>query len=256
LFSFCLHAIFLLAIFFAPRADPPRFKLDLPVINLSRVTIGSDAPPSQEQTPAAEAVEPAGDVPPVAPEEQNPAPLPVPAAMPVPEVRPEPAPEAAEKTVEPVSPGDEALLREAFADARRAASPQPKLSGGRSVLDQALADALAEAKKTGSGGVFSGEKGDGFGYKGVYLESVISRIRPHFITRPRSDGKVFEMTARLEIADDGSISKITVLKPSGDGIFDANVLRAIRAAGKMEPPLSRAVRRLDITFNSQLLTGR
>ncbi|MDR2051426.1 MAG: TonB C-terminal domain-containing protein [Deltaproteobacteria bacterium] len=285
--SFLLHGTVVLLIFFMPAPAPLRLNMDLPILNLSRVSIGSSAPAAEESLPPSPKPEPTPEPAPIpepipepAPEQiPEPTPEPTPEPAPIPEPIPEPVPEPApapilepvpipgplpepipepapEPTPEPApeAPSEEDILKAAFAEASRTAKPPPRVSGGRSMLEQALSEARAEAGKGGD--VVSGERGDGVGYYGTYRDSVISRVREHFITRPRSDGKIFEMTVVMEIADDGSVTKVNVVKPSGDGTFDLNVLRAIREAGKMEPPLRAEVKNLEIVFNSQLIGGR
>lgn len=267
LFSSLLHGALLTLFTLSFTQAPLRLSLDLPRLNLVRVSIGSEAP---QNAPAPQpATEPAPQpaqapiqvpAPPQAP--QVPVQVPAPAPQAAPEPAPVEAPAQASMPAEPASapkaepPGAEELLRRAFAEARDTAAPAPVVSGGRSMLDVALAEARSEAQKRGRGGLVSGARGDGQGYHGAYRDSVISRIQPHFTTRPRSDGKIFETAVRLEIADDGSVTKVSLLSSSGDVTFDANVLRAIREAGKMEPPLQPEAKSLDLFFNSRLIHGR
>jgi TonB family protein len=239
-----LHALLLLTLWRMPGPPPLRINLDLPVINLHRVTIGAPARESQAAplpAPVREP-EPLPETPPV----PAPAPraMPEPAPEPVPEPLPEPPPAPA-RVRTPPAPDSEAVLRAALQEARKQDAPD-----AGSILSEALDEARRDEV------LLSGAHGDGIGYYGLYLESVVARIRPHFTTSPRSDNKVFDLVARLEIAGDGSITKVTVLRPSGDSAFDANVLRAIREAGKMEPPLNLEARQLEITFNSQLFWSR
>jgi TonB family protein len=254
--SLCLHGLVVLAVFFAPRPEIARMNLDLSALNLIQVTIGASLPSQPEAETPAPATEPA---PPPAPPAAEPA-VPVPrleelTPAPEPDAPPASKPEAVPEPRPTPRPSDEDILREAFADARREAKPASRADGGRTVADNALSDALSDARKR-AGPVVSGAAGDGIGYYGTYLDSVISRVRRHFVTRPRSDGKIFEMTVFMEITDDGTVKTVRVLKSSGDGIFDGNVLRAIHQAGKMEPPRRKDVRRLEIVFNSQLMGTR
>lgn len=125
-------------------------------------------------------------------------------------------------------------------------------------LRKALEAAQQKSAETNPHGT-GGGGGDGVGILGVYTDSVSSRIRPHLTTRPRSDGQVFHLTVRITIADDGTIVDAKIVEPpsgSGDKTFDANVLRAIREAGKMEPPPSPQYKQLDVPFNSNMTGGK
>ncbi|MCL1889612.1 MAG: TonB family protein [Desulfovibrionaceae bacterium] len=316
LLSSCLHVLLLLAFTFAARPETLQVNLDLPTLNLRRVTIGSGPLPAEAEgapdfretpgvspLPVAEEVEAAAATPelqslpatetteaepPLPAAETAPEfpPLPVVAAVeptplpPLPETGPEtpglPEPaEAAEIPVpqllpepEPVSGktpvlSDEDMLLAALDDAGRRATPLPRERGpkiqpqaGPRQAANTLAEALAAAGQNAQAAPIGGGRGDGIGYYGIYVDSVISRIRPHFTTPPRSDNREFELLARLEIAEDGDIVRVQVLRPSGNSAFDANVLRAIREAGKMEPPLSREVYELELVFNSRALLAK
>ncbi|MCL1916600.1 MAG: TonB C-terminal domain-containing protein [Desulfovibrionaceae bacterium] len=341
LLSSCLHVLLLLALTFAPKPETLQMNLDLPTLNLRRVTIGSGPPPTEtegapegletpgvsplpteEVTEAVTAVPefqsllvtesaepelfPPSEAEPPAEETLEPAPLPaaglaepLPTFPPLPHVAavepalfpplPEPGqetqglPEALETTDTPIPQilpepepvlrappvlSDEDMLLAALDDAERRATPLPRERGPQTRPpagpeasaplpdERALTEALAAAGQNAQTAPLGGGGGDGIGYYGIYVDSVISRIRPHFTIPPRSDNREFELIARLEIAEDGSIVRVQVLRTSGNSVFDANVLRAIREAGKMEPPLSREVYELNLVFNSRALLAK
>ena len=131
------------------------------------------------------------------------------------------------------------------ADEKRQAEARLQGAMDRAIMDAALEQSSQEAENGALGG-----NGDGIGILGDYIDSVRSRIKPYLTTRPRADGRIFETRVRLDIAEDGTITKATILESSGDAAFDSDVMRAIREAGKMEPPQLPEHRSLTIPFNS------
>jgi colicin import membrane protein len=245
--ALALHGAVFALFWFYPQLFPQRkVDLSLPTLSLSQVTIGRKAPEPSPPVPVAEEQTPEPPAPPPQPPEP-PAPDPAP-VTPLPEPKPEPKPEPQpEPRPEPVQP-------------KPKPKPAPKPAGPSSdeilrraleqnALEAALSSAEADSRLSSAVG---DADGDGVGILGTYRDSCISRIRPHFTTRPRADGKIFEMKVILDIADDGTVSDVVVVERSADPTFDENVLRAIAEAGTMERPPSRALRRLPIVFNSNM----
>lgn len=252
--SLFLHLGLVFTILFAPSGKPVKIDLDSPIMTLTQVTIGAAGPKATAPPPAA---------PKPAPAPPPPAPAATAEAVPVPKIeevqkqaedppKPKPAKEAP-KEPEKTGPTDEELLTAALAGAQTDAKSPPKVSGGQSILDAALSSAGTDAKAEKT---VTGEGGDGIGIVGTYADSIISRVRPHFTIRPHTDSRVYVVVVLLEIAEDGNLLKATVKAPSGDPLLDANVLRAIREAGKFEPPPSRDLRKMEIPFTSDIYAGQ
>lgn len=273
--AFCVHALLVVLLIFAPTPPPVQVDLGLPTINLTQYVLPGEAPgkaeegPKDEPAPLPEAQKPDETPAPVAPEttpepEVAPAPVetvpviptpippiptePTPASTPEPEVAPK-----AETKPEPTL-SDAEILRRAMAEATQAAvsTPAPKPRTSADILAEAMAANRSDAARHGGTGGSGG--GDGSYISGTYRESVISFIQPRITTRPRADGKVYEMTVLLEIADDGTIVKMTVTRPSGDSAFESHVLRAIRETGKVLPPPRKDLKKVEIVFTS-LMSG-
>jgi TonB family protein len=243
--ALCLHGLVIAALLYVPASKPPVIDLRMPMLSLRNVTIVADEPQDADpsaptasialvpETPAV----PIPEIEEVEKEAEKPAKEPVPEPEKTPEPKLEPKPE---KT-------PEQLLAEALSDAKHAAKPEPLDKYGSSALAAALAEAKTDTSKSGRSGAGTGEY-----VAGTYREYVESRIRERFTTPPRSDGKAFELRVLLDIAKDGTVTKVTILMPSGNSNFDSNVLRAIREAGKMPPPPNESLERLEILFNSNM----
>jgi TonB family protein len=275
--ALCLHALIATFAVYWPVNSRYKPNLNLPVLNLSQMTIGGKAPvlkpdpappESRAETavpPPVAPVTPEADpalVPkieslgqtgqqdklrtetPVGPEKPAEQPKPEPAVTPKPEVKPKP--EAKPRPA--VRPNSEEILRRELEQTRLLAA-----------IESARAESAVEDENrrnaSARGNSYSGFLGDGVGVLAGYRESVISRIKPHFITRPRADGKVFELRVILDIAENGTVTRVTVVTPSEDSTFDQNVLRAINDAGAMEPPPSADDQRVPLIFTSDMYIG-
>lgn len=274
--ALCLHALIAALAVYWPVNSRYKPNLNLPVLNLSQMTIGGKAPPVKSDPEPTEtaALPPVAPTPP-ATQEDNPALVPKmeslgqteqqealrteapveavapekPADPPKPADKPKPAdrPGAEVKPRPAAKPGPEEILRRELEQARLLAA-----------IESARAESAVEDDKrnaTAQGSSYSEFLGDGVGVLAGYRESVISRIKPHFITRPRADGKVFEMRVILDIAENGTVTRVTVVSPSEDSTFDQNVMRAINDAGAMEPPPSSADQRVPLIFTSDMYIG-
>lgn len=264
LVAICLHAMVVIGFMFAPAMAPRELiDLSLPTIDLSEFVLpgpetmpegDEDLPPlpvqeaAPEETPAQAATAPEEVpviVPPVIPESATPIPPiedvtkpeeVVPAQAEVPEEKPEEAPLS-----------DEDILRKAMQDA--ASTAEQNAPPARRTSEDILAAALAANTRV-AGRQGGSSEGSGSYIRGTYLESVMATIQPYLTTWGRSDGKAFELVAILDIAPDGTILKVTIKQPSGNSTFDSNVLRAVREAGKVVPPPTRSLRKLEVPFSS------
>jgi TonB family protein len=252
--SVFLHAALALLIIFLARTPVKRFNLDTPMLNLTQLTIGASEPkPAVQPGVGKEAAPPV-------PKPAEPEAVPVPRIEELPKEPEAPPQEPAapdvpkEEPKEPPKPSDEDLLAAALSGAKDEAKPAPKISGGQSLVDDALKSAGSAAKTEK---VITGESGSGVGVLALYEEVVATEIRRHFTTRPYADGRVFEVKVLVEIAANGTLVKATVLEPpSGDPTLDANVMRAIREVGRFEPPPGKRAQKLELVFSSDIYAGQ
>ncbi|MDR2825392.1 MAG: TonB family protein [Deltaproteobacteria bacterium] len=285
--ALCLHALIVAAALYWPANSRLKPNLSLPMLNLTQMTIGSKKAAPVEQNPPVQAAESAESkseevYTPVTPEtltpavqENDPAPVPkiadlkpdIPAeqskAVDIPKVEDtpkldEPKPVEKPKPVERPKPAEKP--KPASADVLRRALMQAEQDESKDLLAAALSSAKAEQdndnpESSGTGDAYSEFLGDGVGVLASYRDSVISRIKPHFFTRPRNDGKIFEIWIILDIAENGNVTKVTVVKPSEDSTFEQNIMRAIKDAGVMEPPPNPEEQRLPIIFTSDMFAG-
>lgn len=90
----------------------------------------------------------------------------------------------------------------------------------------------ADPDGDGSGG--SG--GDGIGLVGSYMQSLNSRIKPHWEYAGRMDRRNPTAMVRIRIARDGTIMDAVIETSSGDAAFDSSVVRAVFDTIRVEPP--------------------
>ena len=246
--SLFLHVSLVVLIIFSARTPVKQFNLDTPTLSLRQLTIGASGPKPAVQ--------------PEVGKEAAPAPKPAePEAVPVPKIeelpkQPEPvaeAPKEEPKPEEPPKPSDEDTLNAALTAATKDAKPAPKVSGGQSAIDIAMAENTIAAK---SEKVITGESGTGIGVVALYEEVVAMEIRKHFTTRPYADGRVMQVKVLVEIAANGGLIQGVVLEPSGDPTLDANVMRAIREVGRFEPPPGKRPQKLELLFSSDIYAGQ
>ena len=250
--ALCLHGLIMAALLYVPASKSAVIDLSLPMFSLRNVTMvteemrnapeAPDFPAPTALLPEAAPKTPAVPIPEIAEvEKEAEKPVPEPEPMPKAELEPEPVPE---KT-------PEQLLAEALNEAKREAKPEPADKHDSSALAEALAEALADTAKSGGNGAGTGKY-----VTATYRDYVESRIHERLTVTPRSDGKAFELRIVLGIAKDGTITKVTILTPSGNSGFDSRVLRAIREAGKMPPPPNANSEQLEILFNSIVRQSR
>ncbi len=128
-------------------------------------------------------------------------------------------------------------------------------SGGKGEDVNAALAALSQelggqADGDGDGGLGGG---DGVGILGAYEDSVVSRIRPNWSRPERADRKQYTALVNIKISPTGEITDSRVVRSSGDQVFDASVLRAVRATRTLEAPPTPEAMDMDIYFNSDML---
>jgi TonB family protein len=126
-------------------------------------------------------------------------------------------------------------------------------------LSSALADLSRELGGSGQasrGGGSGIEGGSGMGIAGAYADSVASRIKPNWAMAERADRTNYVAVASLSINPDGVIQNAVIKTPSGNGLFDASILQAIRATRQVEAPPGVEFMNLDITFSREALSRR
>ncbi len=145
-------------------------------------------------------------------------------------------------------------LNSALADLAKN-TPQSNSAPAGQGLDQAMASLSQElgdssSQAEGDGGMGGG---DGVGILGVYEDSVVSRIRPNWSRPERADRKQYTAVVNIKIAPTGLIQESRIVRSSGDSLFDASVLRAVRATTTLEPPPNPEAMDMNINFNSEML---
>jgi TonB family protein len=126
-------------------------------------------------------------------------------------------------------------------------------------LSSALADLGREIGGTGQarqGGGAGAEGGAGLGIAGAYVESVASRIKPNWAMAERTDRTNYVAVVSLSINADGLIQNAVLKTPSGNDLFDASIIQAIRTTRQVEAPPGTEFMNLDITFSREVLSRR
>jgi TonB family protein len=128
----------------------------------------------------------------------------------------------------------------------------------REDLSSALADLGREIGGSGqSRGAGAGtEGGAGLGIAGAYAESVASRIKPNWAMAERTDRTNYVAVVSLNINADGVIQNAVIKTPSGNSLFDASIIQAVRATRQVEAPPGTEFMNLDITFSREVLSRR
>ena len=288
--SLCLHAAVIAAALFWPESSRPPVDLNMPMLDLNLTTIGKpgaravqpvakpvpdtpktapeapQTPPDKPIAPPAEAKKP--DPVPVKPDVKPvPAPTPPPDAKPISETpqKIEP-PVNATKTAQPdpkpvAKPAEkpEDVLKKALGDLGKNAPKAPAGPSGRPDPNS-VKNALGDFKKSGSGSDASGdgpggEGGDGIGVVGSYQQSLASRIKPYWEYAGRADRKNPTAVVTISIAKDGSIIDAALAQSSGDAAFDGSVIKAVKDTGKVEPPPTPNLMKVNITFAYEALAA-
>lgn len=228
--------------------------------------------------------------PPPKPEAKKPEPKPEPKAEAKPEPKPEPKPEA--KKPEPAKPepakpaaakpeppkAADATTKPAADAARKAtaeAKPVGKPTGkpeGSGQGEDAYASAADKWRTKGASGGGGGLGGTdtspgpmgtpGYGGGGggqvvgfeflAYQQRVVSTVKGVWTNAAPRPGLVAKVEFR--IAANGDVSGIRLAQPSGDGVFDASVMRAVERANPLPPPPARYAnefREFMIEFHSE-----
>jgi TonB family protein len=146
-------------------------------------------------------------------------------------------------------------LDDALADMARQARRPPRRGED---LSSALADLGREIGGPGQArqGGGAGTEGTGLGVAGAYADSVASRIKPNWAMAERTDRTNYVAVVSLNISAEGVILNSAIKTSSGNGLFDASVLQAIRATRQVEAPPGTEYMRLDMTFSREVLSRR
>ncbi len=252
LFSLCLHTGVIALAFFLPQGAPPLVDLTAPVIDIGIYTIGKPgaAPtaPVAPTAPQAPAVPPATPppAPPVEPPKPVEAPTPIDPPKPVELAKPvePPKPVAPPKPVEqpkPVEPPKPTTP----------AKPAPPRRSADDILNAALGDLkslVSDPDGTAGGDGPGGSGGDGIGLVGSYMQSLVSRIKPHWEYGGRADRRNPTAMVHISIARDGTILEAAISQSSGDAAFDGSVLKAVRDTIRVEPPPTPDLRQVQVPF--------
>lgn len=157
-------------------------------------------------------------------------------------------------------------LNSALADLQKTTKPTTakgragaSAGSGGGGLSSALADLGKEVGGSGtdaSGDGPGGSGGDGVGILGAYEDSVVSRVRPNWALAERADRKNYTALVNIKIAPDGAIREVRLVRSSGNAIFDASVLRAVKATATLEKPPTPEAMDMDIYFNSDMMAKK
>lgn len=277
--SLCLHLLLLIAVLFWPASvpvipPPPAGILIDGLISINPLP-GASARRIREDLPLPPPVQTARTQPPQNQEQPRPPtvqPRDIPSAReiqpsrvspPLPEtpVIPKDPQRAANATAPPAGnatrPRPVEDLNRALAEMERQTRRAPQRR--REDLSSALADLGREiggSGRTGQDGGTGTEQGTGLGVAGAYVESVASRIKPNWAMAERTDRTNYVAVVSLNINADGVIRNAVIKTPSGNGLFDASIIQAIRATRQVEAPPGPEFMNLDITFSREALSRR
>lgn len=284
LLSLCLHAGVIAAALFWPESAKPPVDLTAPIIDVNIYTIGSPGnPPAKAPSAPAAPVRPqAPQTPPQAPPNQPTAPTPPPDpkkpepapvkpdAQPVPIPQPDapvepPKPTQPPKPTEPPKPTQPSKPTQPPKPQRPQESPEDilrrtlgELGRNRPSDPGAVDRALDDLRSGGSDSTGSeqGGGGDGVGILGSYMQSLVSRIKPHWEYVGRADRRNPTAVVEIAIAKDGTIIEAVIVESSGDGAFDGSVLKAVNDTAKVEPPPTPDLARVRVPFAYEAIKKR
>jgi TonB family protein len=146
-------------------------------------------------------------------------------------------------------------VNSALAEMRQASRRSPAAGRGED-LSRALAALDRELNSANQGGGGGAEDGAGLGLAGAYADSVASRIKPNWAMAERADRANYIAIVSLSIGADGLIRSAVIKSSSGNGLFDASILQAVRATRQVEPPPGPEYFNMDITFSRDVLSRR
>jgi TonB family protein len=264
--SFCLHASFVLLVLFWPSPPPSAREPQAMTVSLVEgLPGGSRTPepilspreaPTQTQTPLPPSAPPEKTPPPVAPEpppEAVPVPVetaplpkleaPVPVRQPQPEKVEKPeTPKEADKKPEakkPEAPKDP--VKEALDRASASAKPAVEAK----VKTNAVAQALAAARKQSGGEGGADETGGGIG--DAYAAQIVMAVQPNWHWPAQAQGNL-SVALYLKIDATGRVLNVRVEESSGNSIFDSSAVSAVRVTQMLPPPPSPVYREIILRF--------
>ncbi|MDR3073890.1 MAG: TonB C-terminal domain-containing protein, partial [Deltaproteobacteria bacterium] len=167
------------------------------------------------------------------PKPEPPAPEPVKPEPPAPP-KPEPA-KPAQNTRQP----DRSAVNNALRDLGLG-QPDP------GSIDDALKSLRGGEENSGDGP--GGAGGLGGALRGTYMQSLVSRIKPHWEYGGRADRRNPTALVDIRIARDGTILEASIVESSGDAAFDGSVLKAVHDTAQVEPPPTAELARVRVPF--------
>ena len=112
----------------------------------------------------------------------------------------------------------------------------------------ALAKSLGGAGEDAAGRGPGGSGGDGVGAMGDYLQVIHSRVRANWSFPGQADRRQFSTLVNIQIAPDGAITQIRVIRSSGNAFYDSSVQNALVRTARFEPPPRPDLMNIDIEF--------
>jgi TonB family protein len=157
---------------------------------------------------------------------------------------PKPTPpkaEPAKETPKPTPPKADPV-KEALDKARAAAKPT---SGEIKVKPNTVAQALAVARKHSGGGGGEGEGGGGIG--DIYGAQIVMAVQPNWHWPAQARGSL-SVALYLKIDATGRVLNVRVEESSGNALFDASAVSAVRVTQVLPPPPKPEYREIVISF--------
>ena len=175
---------------------------------------------------------------------------PPPAPEPEPELEPEPEPET-----EP-EPKPERISFEEFKrkhgepePRRRPVPPPPEVEvPDFSVSADAFAGLLAPTARTEASQLGSGQQAALLSF----ARALRARLNTAWTRPPSLANRDLEATVRFQVAPDGTLQGVRILRSSGVALFDASVREAFRRVGRVDAPPGRQARLYEIPFRNIL----
>jgi TonB family protein len=94
----------------------------------------------------------------------------------------------------------------------------------------------------------AGRGGDGVDAMGDYLQVIHSQVRANWPFPGQADRRQFSTLVNLQIAPDGAITQIRMIRSSGNAFYDSSVQNALVRTARLEPPPRPDLMNLDIEF--------
>jgi protein TonB len=203
------------------------------------------APPELTPPPAP----PPPEAPPALPE-MAPRPMPAPLALALPETAPEPPPE----TPPPPKPQPEPEPEPAPKAEKKPAKPAAKPSAARPAQRAQGAGGGSARGNQQPGAVASASAGQIRSAVAEWGAAIRARVERHRRAPELGPGQGGRVTLRLNVARDGALQGVSVVKSSGDARVDRAALTAVRRAGRF-PPAPSVLGKPSYGFNLPVRIG-